>query len=153
MVTNVDRSTIDAFVARPGIALINWYSRHHPLSRLFDADYQRASMRLPEVNFADVDVADDPVFAALWGVPRAPELMGFRDGTLVFNHAVALPERIVEALIGAIASLEMDRVREGIDGGNRLYLWTRPKGGARFDLGRSGGAGRIPPSGGRFVKH
>jgi hypothetical protein len=95
MITNLDRSTIEEFVARPGITLINWYSRRHPLSRLFDANYQHASTRHPDVNFAEIDVTEDLEFAASWGVPRAPELMGFRDGTLVFNHAGVLPERVV----------------------------------------------------------
>jgi thioredoxin 1 len=154
MVTNLDRSTIDGFIARPGITLVNWYSRRHPLSRLFDADYRNASTLHPEVNFAEVDVTDDPSLAASWGVAGAPELTAFRDGTLVFTHAGALPEQVVEALIDAIASLDMEQVRNGTDGGGRrLYLLMRPKGAARFDLGGSADDGPTPAPGGRSATH
>jgi thioredoxin reductase (NADPH) len=153
MVTTLDRSSIDEFVARPGITLVNWYGRRHPLSRLFDEDYQNASTGHPEVNFADVDITADPALAASWGVSRGPELMGFRDGTLVFNHAGALPEQIIEALIDAIASLDMERIRQEVDGGSRLYLSMRPKGAARFHLGGSGDGGPASAAGGRPSKH
>jgi len=151
MVTNLDRSTIDDFIARSGITLVNWYSRRHPLSRLFDADYRNASTRHPEVNFAEVDVTNDPTLAASWGVAGAPELTAFRDGTLVFTHAGALPERVIEALI---ESLDMEQVRNGSHGGGRrLYLLMRPKGAARFDLGGSADDGPTPPPGGRSATH
>jgi thioredoxin 1 len=154
MVITLDRTTIDGFIARAGITLVNWYSLRHPLSRLFDEDYQNASARHPEVNFADVDVTADPAFAASWGVAGAPALMAFRDGTLVFTHAGALPDQLVEALIDAIASLDMAQVRKGTDGGGRrLYLLMRPKGPARFDLGGSADDGPNPAPGERSAKH
>jgi len=154
MVTILDRSTIGGFIARPGITLVNWYTRRHPLSRLFDADYRNASTRHPEVNFAEVDVTDDPTLAPSWGVEGAPELTAFRDGTLVFTHAGALPEQVVEALIDAIESLDMEHVRNGTDGGGRrLYLLMRPKGVARFGLGASADDGPTSAPGGRSAMH
>src|SRR6187551_181956 len=117
MVTNLDRCTIGDFIARPGIALVSWYSPRHPLSRLFDVDYLRVSARHPNVGFGEIDVTKAPSLAATWGVAYPPELRAYRDGTLVFKYSGALPEGVVEALIAALSSLKWQPVRIGSNGG------------------------------------
>jgi len=135
MVINLDRADIDAYVAQPGVALLNWQSHREAMSVVFDAGFENVSARHPDVHFAGVEVTKDPGLAASWGVPGAPELMAYRDGTLVFVCAGALPETVLEALIDGIWALDMEQVREGIDGqGTRLVLSMEPTDVPPFEL-------------------
>ena len=140
MVTNLDRAGIDAYVAQPGVALLNWHSDREAMSVVFDAGFENVSARHPDVHFAGVEVTEDPGLAASWGVPGAPELMAYRDGTLVFVCAGALPEAVLEVLIDAIWALDMEQVRKGIDGqGTRLVLSMQPTRALPFELEGGGG--------------
>lgn len=155
MVLHLDRSNIDSYVAQPGVALLDWRTPDSPMSRLFDVGYQNASARHPDVRFADVDVKQDPQLTLSWAVAGAPELMAYRDGMLVFDYAGALPEQIVDALIDAIWSLDIDRIRQGMDGhGARLVLALQPSGAPRFELGGGGdGGGPGESPAGHSAKH
>jgi thioredoxin-like negative regulator of GroEL len=116
MSVNLDQGSIDDYVKQPGVALVNWHSPRQATSAAFDVGLENVSARHPDVHFADVDVTKDPALAASWGVPGAPELMVFRDGTLVFDYAGVLPESAVEALLEAIWSLDMEQIRKGVNG-------------------------------------
>jgi thioredoxin 1 len=152
MVTNLDRAGIDAYVAQRGVALLNWHSDREATSVVFDAGFENVSARHPDVHFGGVEVTEDPGLAASWGVPGAPELMAYRDGTLVFVCAGALPEPVLEALIDAIWALDMEQVRKGIDGqGGRLVLWMQPAGVFPVELEGGGGEGPGPGRGGKPV--
>jgi hypothetical protein len=154
MIVHLDQSKIDAYVAQPGVALLNWRSPDKPVSRIFDAGYANVSARHPDVSFADVDASSDPAFTASWAVPGAPELMAYRDGTLVFDYPGALPEQVIDALIDAIWSLDMDRIRQSTNGhGSRLYIAIQPSGLARFELGGGGGGGSSRTPTGQSAKH
>ena len=147
MVQHLDRSNIDSHVARPGVTLLNWHTPDNPMSRIFDSGYENVSARHPDVTFADVDVKGDRALTESWGVAGAPELMAYRDGMLVFDYAGALPEQVVDALIDAIWSLDMERIRQGTNGhGARLYLAFQPSGAPRFELGGGGEDGGPGPS-------
>jgi thioredoxin 1 len=147
MVRNLDRAAIDAYVAQPGVALLNWHSHREAMSVVFDAGFENVSARHPDVHFGGVEVTDDPGLAASWGVPGAPELMAYRDGTLVFVCAGALPEAVLEVLIDAVWALDMEQVRKGIDGqGTRLVLSMQPPSVLPVELegGDDGGPGGAP---------
>ena len=92
MITNLDRADIDAYVEQPGVALLNWHSHREAMSVVFDAGFENVSVRHPDVHFAGVEVTKDPGLAASWGVPGAPELMAYRDGTLCLCAPARCPK-------------------------------------------------------------
>lgn len=147
MVTILDRTTIDPYVAQPGVGLLNWSAPRNPLARLFDAVYASVSAHHPDVRFAAVDALRDPGLTSAWGITEVPELMAYRDGTLLFAHGGLLAEPVMEALIEAVQSLDMEVVRQGIDGhGARLRLAWQPTGTPRFALeDEETGPDRSPP--------
>ena len=156
MIINLDRSNIDAQVAKPGVVLLNWKNERQPLSRLFDVGFANASARHPGVVFGDIDVNQDRSLTADWGVEGAPELMAYRDGTLVFDYPGALPEPIIDTLVEAIRKLDMDKVRQGRDGTSTRLFLAIPAGPVRFELTDEDdeGPGRGPaPGGGKPVRH
>jgi thioredoxin 1 len=157
MIINLDRSNIDAQVAKPGVTLLNWKSGRQPLSRRFDVGFANASARHPDVVFGDIDVNEDRSLTADWGVEGAPELMAYRDGALVFDFPGALPEPIIDTLVEAIRKLDMDQVRQGLDGTSTRLFLSIPTGPLRFDLGDEegdDGPGRGPgPGGGKPARH
>jgi thioredoxin len=154
MVTNLDRAAVEAYVEQPGVVLINWRSPSQPLSVVFDAGYENVSARHPDVHFAGVDVGADPALAESWSVAGAPELMAYRDGTLVFDYAGMLPEMAVDALIDAIWALDMQQIRQGTNGhGTRLVISAQAAGAPKFDLGRGGSGGPNRAPGGQSAAH
>jgi thioredoxin 1 len=156
MIKNLDRTSLDAQVAGPGVTLLNWRNARQPISRLFDVGYANASVRHPDVVFGDVDVSHDAALATDWGVERAPELMAYRDGALVFDYPGALPEPVLDALVEAIWALDMDQVRQGIDGtSTRLFLSTALQGLPNIDLDdeEGEGPGPGPTRGGKPARH
>jgi len=148
VITKLDRSNIDAYVAQPGIALLNWGGPRAPQSSMFDAAFRDLSEHYPEVHFAAVDTSTDSELAASWAVAHTPELMAYRDGTLVFDYPGVLPVPAVETLIEAIGSLNMDEVRRGVDGhGPRLHIVMQPTGSVAFALGGNNDQGPTRPTG------
>jgi thioredoxin 1 len=127
MVTTLDASNIDAHTDAPGVAFINWRSPRHADSLLFDRMFEQASQMHRDVRFGSVDTKKERGIAREFEVSQTPSLMAYRDGILVFRGSGPLPEPVLEGLIQAVFTLNMEEVRKGIDGqGARLVLRLRP---------------------------
>ena len=143
MLTALERSRIDEYVHKPGVAIVDWRHPGIPVSLLFDQVLERASHEHEDVRFGSVDVSKDRALAREWEVSEAPTVMGYRDGILVFSHAGPLPGAAVDGLVEAIWSLDMDELRKGLDGqGSRIVITFRGGGQSSFEI-----AGGETPSG------
>jgi thioredoxin 1 len=143
VLTPLERSRIDEYVHQPGVAILDWRHPGNAVSLLFDQVLERASRAHEDVRFGTVDVSKDRVLAGEWDVEEAPTVMGYRDGILVFSHPGPLPDAAVDGLIDAMWSLDMDELREGIDGkGSRSVITFRDDGQPSFEI-----AGGDTPSG------
>lgn len=97
-----------------GIVLIDWWAEWCGPCRTFAPIFEAAAERHPDITFAKVDTEAQLNLAGSAGIQSIPTIMAFRDGILVFRQAGALPEAVLEDLIGQVRALDMDEVRAAI---------------------------------------
>jgi thioredoxin 1 len=154
MIDSLTRSTIEPFVDAPGVAFLNWRDPRNAVSLLFDTAYEEASGANPDVRFGSIDASPasgDQPLAREWSVEGTPRLMVYRDGILVFSRPGLLPPPVLDGLAQAVWALDMDEVRQGLDGqGRRVFLWLRGDEGSPFqpDADADAGNSRRGPGGG-----
>ena len=110
--TNLSGEDFAAATQAAGIVLVDFRDAGSGSSLAFAAVVDSVAQRHPDLRFTTVDLRAEPGLAAAVGVERAPSLMVFRDGVLVFAEPGWLPEESVELLIATIRELDMVAVRE-----------------------------------------
>jgi hypothetical protein len=146
VLARLDAAALAEHVRGPGIALIDWRNPRDARSVLFEQALEHASRIHGDVRFGSVDVAADPGLAREWGIGDFPTLLAYRDGILVFRYPGPLPPPVIEGLLEALQSLDMDEVRSGVDGqGARISIAFQPEREPPLqpagDTGKKGGGG------------
>ncbi len=128
MIAHLDSASIEPHVRAPGVALVDWYNPRDSRSQLFEQALDYASRIHPEVRFGSVDAPNQPNLVEQWAVIEIPTLMAYRDGILVFRYPGPLPPPVIDGLVQAVASLDMEEVRSGVDGqGSRISIAFVPE--------------------------
>ncbi|HEU4675467.1 MAG TPA: thioredoxin [Motilibacteraceae bacterium] len=108
--TAMTRETHDETV-KDGIVLIDFWAAWCGPCRQFGPIFEKVSEKNPDVTFAKVDTEDQPELAGMYGVSSIPTLVVYRDGIPVFGQPGALPENVLEDLLGQVRELDMEDVR------------------------------------------
>ncbi|MGN6245379.1 MAG: thioredoxin [Motilibacteraceae bacterium] len=108
--TAMTRETHDETV-KDGIVLIDFWAAWCGPCRQFGPIFEKVSEKNPDVTFAKVDTEDQPELAGMYGVSSIPTLVVYRDGIPVFGQPGALPENVLEDLLGQVRDLDMADVR------------------------------------------
>jgi thioredoxin 1 len=105
------KDTFKGAVEQGGILLVDWWAEWCGPCRAFAPVYERVSEGHPDAVFAKIDTDAERELAAAFQIRSIPTLMIFRDRVLLFAQAGALPEPVLDELLGKIAALDMDEVR------------------------------------------
>ncbi|MGN6330440.1 MAG: thioredoxin [Motilibacteraceae bacterium] len=108
--TAMTRESHDETV-KDGIVLIDFWAAWCGPCRQFGPIFEKVSEKNPDVTFAKVDTEDQPELAGMYGVSSIPTLVVYRDGIPVFGQPGALPENVLEDLLGQVRELDMEDVR------------------------------------------
>lgn len=117
--------TIDTFettVTNNDIVIVDFWAAWCGPCRSFAPVFEAASEKHPDIIFAKVDTEAEQQLAAGFQITSIPTLMVFRENTIVFSQAGALPAPQLAQLIEGIRELDMNEVRAQIalqDAGER----------------------------------
>jgi thioredoxin 1 len=108
------KDNINDLVTGNDIVLVDFWASWCGPCRMFGPIFEEASERHPDIIFAKVDTEAEQELAAAFGIQSIPTLMVFRGQVNVFAQPGALPDAVLEDLIGQVRALDMEAVHQAI---------------------------------------
>jgi thioredoxin 1 len=93
------------------IVLVDFWASWCGPCRQFAPVYEKASEQHPDIVFGKVDTEAEQALAGAAHITSIPTLMAFKDGSLVYSQAGALPGPALEQVITAVRELDVERLR------------------------------------------
>lgn len=104
---DVTAATADATISGNEIVLLDFWASWCGPCRQFAPIYEAAAEAHPDLVFGSVNTETETALAAAAQVSSIPTLMVFKNGTLVFNQAGALPAQALEQVIARVRALDL----------------------------------------------
>ena len=110
-VITVSQGSIESTIQDHAIVILDfWASWCGPCMR-FAPVFEASAEQHPDVVHGKVDTEAERELAAALRIQSIPTLMVFKDQTLVFRQAGALPPAALEELVQNVKGLNMDEVK------------------------------------------
>jgi thioredoxin 1 len=93
---------------------IEWWAPWCGPCRSFAPVYEKVAEANLDVTFAKINTEEEQELAAAFQIRSIPTLMIFRDKVLLFAQPGALPQNLLEELLGKVRALDMEQVRAEI---------------------------------------
>jgi thioredoxin len=82
--------------------------------RQFAPTFEKASAEHSDIIFGKVDTEAQPELAEFFNIRSIPTLMVFRENVVLYSQAGALPDHMLDELIGKVRDVDMDEVHKQI---------------------------------------
>ncbi len=113
-VQNLNSENIEDIIGKNKMVMIDfWAPWCGPCTR-FSPIFEAAAGKHKDVVFAKVNTDEQQEVAASFDIKSIPTLAIFKEQTLIYHEAGALPEEGLEDVLNQVRSLNMDEVREEI---------------------------------------
>ena len=97
-----------------GTIIVDFWAPWCGPCRSFAPTFEASSETHADIVFAKVNTEEQQDLAGAFNIRSIPTLMVFREQVIVYAEAGALPAKALEALIGQVRELDMDKVRADI---------------------------------------
>ncbi len=97
------------------MVLIDFWADWCGPCKMFGPVFEKVSEKYPDLVFGKCDTEDQPEVAAAFGIQSIPTLAIFKEGELIFLQPGALPANMLDQLIEKVRSLDMQKVRQGVE--------------------------------------
>jgi thioredoxin 1 len=104
----------DDTVSGNDFLLVDFWAGWCAPCRMFAPVFERVSAKHPDIVFAKVDTDAEQELSAAFGVASIPTLAIIRERTVIYAQPGAIPESVLEDLIGQARALDMDEVRRQV---------------------------------------
>jgi thioredoxin 1 len=82
--------------------------------RQFAPTFEKASGEHDDIVFGKVDTEAQPELAEFFNIRSIPTLMVFRENVVLYSQAGALPDHVLDELIGKVRDVDMEDVHRQI---------------------------------------
>jgi thioredoxin 1 len=110
----LNKDNLESTINDNDIVLIDFWADWCGPCKMFRPVFHKAAETHQDITFASCDTEAETEVAASFGIRSIPTLAIFREQILLFLEAGALPEPVLEELIGKVKELDMDEVRAKI---------------------------------------
>lgn len=110
----LNKDNLQSLIDESDILLIDFWASWCGPCKMFGPIFEKASEKHKDIAFASCDTEAQTEVAASFGVRSIPTLAIFREKTLLFLEAGALPEPMLEDIIAKVRELDMADVRAKI---------------------------------------
>ena len=107
----ITKDSFNDTINNNNIVLVDWWAEWCAPCRTFAPVFAEASEKHADIVFGKIDTEAEQALAAAASITSIPTLMAFREGILVFSQPGALPPQALEQVVGAVRSLDMDKVK------------------------------------------
>lgn|SRR5205814_3729715 len=104
------KDTFESTVTGNDIVLVDFWASWCGPCRMFAPIFEQVSEQNADIVFGKIDTEAEQDLAGAFGIQSIPTLMIFREGVLVFSQPGALPQPVLEDLIGKVRALDMEEV-------------------------------------------
>lgn len=113
-VVELTSETFETTVKDHAFVVVDFWAPWCGPCRSFAPVYEKVSQDHADIVFAKVNTEDEQDLAGHFDIRSIPTLMIFRDQTVIFSQAGALPEGSFRDLLAKAGELDMDKVRTQI---------------------------------------
>ncbi|MDW3213879.1 MAG: thioredoxin [Ilumatobacteraceae bacterium] len=114
--STLNMENFESTISSDGITLVDFWAEWCGPCRQFGPIFEQTAEENPDAVFAKVDTEAEQELAGSLGIMSIPTLMIFRDGIQLFSQPGALPKSALDDLLRQVRELDMDAVRQELDG-------------------------------------
>ncbi|GBE21007.1 MAG TPA: thioredoxin [Actinobacteria bacterium] len=97
------------------MVLVDFWAEWCRPCKMFGPVFEKMSEKYPDIVFGKVDTEAQQELAGHFNIRSIPTLMVFREKTILFSQAGALPESMLQELITQVSEIDMEDVRRRIE--------------------------------------